>query len=109
MGCGESKRRTVSSPSSVIREEFTIETLVGEQETFKIDPQKPISALYDATKSLFEGRYSAFRLFSEGKELTSALLISHEKKRHLTLVPWPNAYIELEENESRNGKGKLTQ
>lgn len=109
MGCGESKRRTVSSPSSVIREEFTIETLVGEKGTLKIDPQKPISAFYESTKSLFEGRYTAFRLFSEGKELTSAQLLSHEKIRHLTLVPWPNVYMELEARESRSSRGKLKQ
>lgn len=92
MGCGESKRKTVSSPTSVIREEITVETLIGDRETLKFDPQKPVSALYEATKSLFQGRYTAFRLFLAGEELTSALHLSPEKQKRLTLVPWPSNY-----------------
>ena len=103
MGCGGSKRRSVSSPTNVVRQEITVETLIGEQETLKIDAKKPVSALYEATKSLFQGRYSTFRLFLGGEELTSALHASSEKQKRLTLVPWPSSYA----SEGQEERGKL--
>lgn len=90
MGCGRSKRSSVSSPTGIIREEIVIETLLGDQETLTFDLEKPLSALYAATRDLFKGRYPAFRLFCEGRELGSLPANTITNRRRLTLVPWPN-------------------